>query len=228
MLESLFDLKETDEFSQLFDPKKYPWQWLDVLPGFIRENFDESGVLPLGDIKYHEAGGPIYVGPGTRIMSGVVIYGPAFIGPGCIIGHNVLIRDGALIADGCILGHCVEVKHSILLDHTHCGHRNFIGDSVIGRNVNFGDGAGTANLRGDRDPKKTIKVTWDGRVLDTGLRKFGALVGDGSSISCRATLNPGTILGKDCLVLPNVSVSRTHPARSQFSNPEPIVTQRKH
>ncbi|MBI5654649.1 hypothetical protein HZC53_03290 [Candidatus Uhrbacteria bacterium] len=227
MLDSLFDLHGLNVLSGLVDASAYPWEWLEALCVYISENCRGACELPSDGVRYDWSKGPIFISEGARVQTGAVVYGPAYIGPNCVIGHNALVRGGAMILDGCELGHCVEVKHSILLPGAHCGHRNYIGDTVIGRGVNFGDGSGTANLRADRNPKKTIKVTWDGQVVDTGLRKFGALVGDGSSIGCRATLNPGTILGKECLVLSNVSVSRTHPARSQFSNPEPKVTQRK-
>lgn len=227
MLESLFDLNSLGILSGLVDANAYPWEWLEALCGYIGEKCRGMCDLPSTGAKYDWSMGPIFISEGARVQSGAVIYGPAYIGANCVVGHGALIRGGAMILDGCELGHCVEIKHSIILPGTHCGHRNYIGDSIVGRDVNFGDGSGTANLRADRDPKKTIKVTWEGKVLDTGLRKFGALVGDRSSLGCRSTLNPGTILGKECLVLSNVSVSRTHPPRTQFSNPEPIVSERK-
>lgn len=207
---TLFDLHELP-FQALFDASPFPWVWLQHLSDALRVGgFDHPIEKLFPDVGFDLSQGPVWIEPDVKIKAGAQIYGPAYIGPGVTIGHHALVRDGCLLAAGSSLGHAVEVKHSILLPGATCGHRNYIGDSVLGRDVNMGDGSGTANLRADRDPRKTIKVEWEGTVLDTGLRKFGALVGDRCSIGCRTTLQPGAVLGPDCLVYPNIAVGRTH------------------
>ena len=220
-MQDLFDLKDLESIG-LFDSAVPPWEWLKRLEAFLFS----LRLEPVQETTYwhNEAHrqfdltrGPVYVLPGTVIHPSAVIQGPACIGVGVRIGPHALIRDSCLIMDHCSIGHASEIKHAILFPRAVCGHRNFVGDSILGRHVNMGNGSSTANLRVDRDPKRTTRVTWNGEVVDTGLRKFGALVGDESSIGCQATLQPGTILGRGCLVHPNIAVSRTHPAETELS-----------
>lgn len=183
------------------------------LKGYKRDHKGtRAPIKALEDCEYvDESEGPIFVEYDACVQFGAVLKGPLYIGHGVKIAYHAVVRDGAVIMDGCRVGHASEIKGSILLPGAVSGHRNYIGDSVIGRNVNFGDASGTANLRGDRDPDKTIEITWDGASIDTGRKKLGALVGDGSSIGCRATLCPGSILGKNVLVYPNQLVVGTVP-----------------
>lgn len=212
-MDDLFDLTDLP-LQTLFQASPYPWVWLrhlnDALPAFP----PRCDFARFPGVDFDEREGRIHVEDGVTILPGAHIYGPVYIAAGVTIGHNALVRGGCLICEGCFLGHAVEVKHSILLPHATCGHRNYVGDSVLGHRVNMGDGSGIANLRADRDPTKTIKVGWKDEVLDTGMRKLGAFVGDDGSIGCRATLQPGTILGRESLVYPNIAVGRTHPPRT--------------
>lgn len=222
-MEDLFDLTDLSH-PDLFLSSSYPWEWLMHLEESLRALSEQYATEHFPGANFHPEGGPIHLEEGVKILAGAQIYGPVYIGAGAMIGHHAVVRGGCLVSAGCSVGHAVELKHAILLPGATCGHRNYIGDSILGRRVNMGDGSGTANLRADRDPKKTIKVFWKGAVMDTGLRKFGALVGDDSSIGCRATLQPGTVLGKGCLVYPNIAVGRTHPARVVLSPDYRIVS----
>jgi NDP-sugar pyrophosphorylase family protein len=210
MLKQLFDLDQT-EHDMLFKAYWLPWEWVAGLRVYLRSFPSRTPSDLPGDVTVDEAEGNVHIEDDVVIRPGVAIYGPTFIGRGTFVNHGALLRGG-LIMNHCSIGHCVEIKNSILLPYATCGHRNYVGDSVLGRDVNMGDGSGIANLRADRDPAKTIKVTWGGERIDTGLQKFGALVGSGTSLGCRSTLNPGTILGKNCLVMPNTVVRGTYPS----------------
>jgi len=145
----------------------------------------------------------VVIGEGTVIEEGALIKGPAIIGKNCVIGHGAYIRENVIIADNVTIGHASELKNSIVLPHTAVAHFNYIGDSVVGSHVNIGAGAKTANFRLDG---KHVRVKVDEDAVDTGLAKFGAIIGDNCKIGINSVLNPGTMLGKGCLVYPLVSV----------------------
>ena len=143
--------------------------------------------------------GSVSVGKGTVIRSGSYIVGPVVIGEDCVIGPNCYIRPGTAIGDGCHIGAAVEVKNSIVMSHTNIPHHNYIGDSIIGENCNFGAGTKVANLRLD---KETIKVG----NIDTGRRKLGAIVGDGVQTGINSCLNVGCSIGNDSIIGPGAVV----------------------
>lgn len=147
------------------------------------------------------------VGEGTIIEEGTFIKGPAIIGKNCFIAHGAYIRENVIIGDNVHIGHGVEMKNSIIIGNTAVAHLNYIGDSIIGSNINVGGGAKTANFRLDG---KRVRVKVGKEYIDTGLAKLGAIIGDGSKIGLNAVLNPGTILGKGCMVYPLVSVFGVH------------------
>ena len=156
MLERLFDLSNVPFRNSIFR-SVLPWEWLNEVIGFLNK---KSLSMPW-DVQ--ELGSGIFVDPECSIHPTAIIEGPCYISKNVEIGPFCLIREGCLLLDACHLGHCVEVKHSILMPGATCGHRNYIGDSVIGRNVNFGDGSSIANMRADHDPDKTIQVEWNGK-----------------------------------------------------------------
>ncbi|MDQ7814758.1 MAG: hypothetical protein RDU25_03075 [Patescibacteria group bacterium] len=221
MLETIFDLQGLDMYSPLFKGK-FPWEWIKVLEKYLYDGYKTSRVChPVTGATLVEVSGPIHIGREVTLRSGAVIYGPAYIGDGCIIGHNALVREGCMLMGRNTIGHCSEVKRSILFPGAHLAHRNYVGDSVLGSEVNFGNGSCVANLLGNGSKEKTVRVMLeqddsDLMPIDTGLRKFGALVGDRTRIGCNSVLNPGTILGEDSLVLSCVNVIGTHKAGSKL------------
>ncbi|MBI2012186.1 glucose-1-phosphate thymidylyltransferase [Candidatus Daviesbacteria bacterium] len=146
----------------------------------------------------------IVIDPTAKVDPTAKILGPAIIGANTVIGFNALIRENVITGSDCIIGHGTEVKNSIILNNSFFSHMSYIGDSVIGNNINFGGGAKTGNLRLDKAPV-TVKIGEE--IIETGLEKFGAVVGDNTKIGINAVLNPGTILGKNCIVYPLVSVN---------------------
>jgi bifunctional UDP-N-acetylglucosamine pyrophosphorylase / glucosamine-1-phosphate N-acetyltransferase len=137
----------------------------------------------------------IIIGPETVVEPTAYIEGPCIIGKGCKIRHGAYIRSGALIGDGCVVGHATEIKHSILLDGAKASHFNYVGDSILGANVNLGAGVRCANFRLDG---KGVRVEGN----PTGRRKLGAIIGDGASVGCNAVLNPGTLLAPGTQLAP--------------------------
>ena len=175
----------------LFEKREFVWQALMILKTYIdelvtdvREPFFQEGVVLENPEK-------IVIGRGTKIEAGAYIRGPCWIGEDCLIRHGAYVRDYVLTGKGCVIGHATEIKHSILLDGVHAAHFNYVGDSILGNNVNLGAGAKCANLRLDH---QTIPVRWQKQKIETGLRKFGAVLGDYAQLGCNAVTNPGTLL----------------------------------
>jgi len=154
----------------------------------------------------------IFVGPGTVVEPGALIKGPTIIGSCCEIRQGAYLRGNCLVGDRCVVGHTTEMKHSAMLDDAKAGHFAYIGDSILGNRTNLGAGTKLANLKITRTP---VGIRIDNKTYDTGLRKLGAIIGDDSETGCNSVTNPGTLLGRRCLVLPALSVkSGYYPERS--------------
>ena len=133
------------------------------------------------------------------VETGAIIKGPAIIGPHCFIGANAYLRGGVYLDSSVIIGPGCEVKGSIVMSNTHLAHFNFIGDSIIGNDVNFEAGAVICNHWNEKEDK-LIKLFFHSEFIETGLEKFGAIVGDYSKIGANAVLSPGTVLAKKSIV----------------------------
>lgn len=210
----LFDLSEP--FSQaLFADCAFVW---DVLPK-IKHRVDEllagkriiEGEIMQGAII---GDGPVYIGKGARVEPSAWISGPAYIAPGAVVRHGAFVRENVIMLPGSILGHASEAKNSILLNHAHAPHFSYVGDSVLGNRTNLGAGTKLSNLGvlSEKDKttgkRPTIKLTIDGTVFDTGVAKFGAILGDGAQTGCNSVLNPGCIIGQRTLVYANTSLRK--------------------
>lgn len=149
--------------------------------------------------------GPVTVGCGTVVEPHAVINGPAIIGANCRIRHSAYVRGDIVVGDGCVVGHATELKSSILLPGAKAPHFNYVGDSILGREVNLGAGAVCANLRLDGGEVFVTSGSRQGARLATGRRKLGAIIGDGASIGCNVVLEPGALLPKHAAVLPLAS-----------------------
>ncbi len=218
----LFDLSQTDHVA-LFDGVEYPWDALKRLATYIQEN--------LRPIQLHRTigrthiGENVQLGEGTVVEEGAMILGPAIIGRGCQIRHNAYLRENVIVGDNCVVGNSCELKHSILFNGAQVPHFNYVGDSVLGYRAHLGAGVVLSNVKLDR---KNIFVDIDGTPVDTGLRKFGALVGDEAEIGCNSVVNPGSILGRGSVIYPNVCWRGILPRHMVVKNVAPIevVTRR--
>jgi bifunctional N-acetylglucosamine-1-phosphate-uridyltransferase/glucosamine-1-phosphate-acetyltransferase GlmU-like protein len=154
----------------------------------------------------------IKIGRGVLIESGALIKSPAIIGDYSEIRQGAYLRGYCLIGSRCVVGHTTEVKHSIFLNDAKAGHFAYLGDSILGNDVNLGAGTKCANLR--FVPGNVVVRTTDGQV-DTGLRKFGAILGDRVQTGCNSVTSPGTLLGPGSILLPNATApSGAHPQKS--------------
>jgi bifunctional UDP-N-acetylglucosamine pyrophosphorylase/glucosamine-1-phosphate N-acetyltransferase len=149
--------------------------------------------------------GRLQVGKGTKILPGVVIEGDVIIGDHCKIGPNCYIRGSTSVGDKCHVGQAVEIKNSILMPGTNVGHLSYLGDSILGEKVNFGAGTITSNLRHDGGAHRSLI---DGRLVDTGRRKLGALVGDGVHTGIHTAIYPGRKLWPKTSTLPGAVVAK--------------------
>ncbi|MCD6108068.1 MAG: NTP transferase domain-containing protein [Thermoplasmata archaeon] len=180
----------------------YPWHLLDANAEILKN----LGKRIDGDVeKGAVITGEVIIGKGTKVLSGSYIEGPVVIGENCKIGPNCYIRPYTSIGNGCRVGNACEVKNSIIMDGSKIPHQNYVGDSVIGSDCNLGAGAKIANLRLD---KKNIFVTINGKRVNTGRRKLGAIIGDNVQTGINSMLNPGTIIGNNVLIGPGAIAER--------------------
>ena len=158
-------------------------------------------------VTFDESKGPVMIEVGAIIEPSTHFIGPCFVGKGATIRHGAYIRENAWICSSALVGHCSEVKHSILLPNSKAPHFNYVGDSILGKSVNLGAGVKLSNLR--NDGAEVYLRIGDSRV-GSGLRKFGAMIGEGCQLGCNAVTNPGTVLGINSIVWPNVTVTGVH------------------
>ena len=162
--------------------------------------------------------GPVHVGEGCRIEPGAVLRGPVILGDGCDVRTGAYLRGGVIAGRGCVIGAHTEVKRAILLDRAHAPHQNYVGDSILGRDVNLGAGTILSNVK---NVGAEVTFHHDGGVVHTGLRKLGAVLGDGCRTGCNTVLNPGVLLGPGCVTYTNVSL------RSGYYPPHTLIKLRQ-
>src|SRR5271170_5384875 len=212
----LFDLTQT-EHAVIFNGCEFAWDALKKIEGYLAANFKKGlhnkceGVAFIGE--------KVFIGEGTIVEDGAMIKGPAIIGKNCQIRHNAYIRENVIIGDGCVVGNSSELKNSLLFNGAQAPHFNYIGDSILGHKAHLGAGVKISNFK--LFPGN-ILVEIDGAPFDTGLRKFGALLGDGAEAGCNAVLNPGSILGRGAVIYPNVFWRGILPANMIAKNKSPI------
>ena len=149
--------------------------------------------------------GPVHIGKGTIVRAGSYIEGPVFIGENCRIGPNCYIRAHSSIGNDCVIGNATEIKNSILMDGTHCGHLSYVGDSILGENVNLGASTITANLRHDNN---NVKSSVKGELVDSGRRKLGVIIGDNVHTGIHTTIYPGRKIWPNQTTLPGQIVTK--------------------
>jgi NDP-sugar pyrophosphorylase family protein len=217
----LFDLAQTGH-AALFDGRGQAWEALKKLKACLDDN-----VRPVdrGRFSGRVLIGPnVFIGENTVIEDGVVIKGPAIIGANCEIRHNAYIREYVVIGDECVVGNACEIKHSLLFNGCHVPHFNYVGDSILGHRAHLGAGVKISNVK---LAPGTVRVEVEGAWVDTGLRKFGALVGDRAEIGCNSVLNPGSIIGRDAVIYPNTSWRGFLPADHIAKNKAPVEVIRR-
>ncbi len=219
--EAFFDLSDPTT-AAFFDGCTYVWEALARLEMHVARLMAGGrridGTVMAGAWLNHA---PIVIEAGALVEPGAYIVGPAYIGRGAVVRHGAYVRENVVLLDGAILGHASEAKHALFLPNAHAPHFAYVGDSILGHGVNLGAGTKLSNLGilSAKDPatgrRPTIRLTIDDREYDTGLTKFGAILGDGAQTGCNAVLNPGCIVGPRALVYANASLRKGyHPADS--------------
>jgi NDP-sugar pyrophosphorylase family protein len=195
----LFDLSQSDH-AAIFEGCEFAWEILKKLESYLATHVQPGLHNRCDGIAY--IGKNVFIGEGTVVEDGVMIKGPAIIGRNCEIRHNAYIREQVIIGDNCVIGNSSEVKNSFLFNHAVAPHFNYIGDSILGYKAHLGAGVKISNVK--LVPGNVV-VEAEGKSFDTGLRKFGALLGDHAEIGCNSVLNPGSIIGRGAVVYPNIN-----------------------
>jgi UDP-N-acetylglucosamine diphosphorylase / glucose-1-phosphate thymidylyltransferase / UDP-N-acetylgalactosamine diphosphorylase / glucosamine-1-phosphate N-acetyltransferase / galactosamine-1-phosphate N-acetyltransferase len=196
-----FDLPESLAlFRAFFAPEAAPWEWLaQIGPALASHPF--AARAPRVPAGVHREG-PVFLGAGVTLPAHATLIGPAWIGAGTQIRPGAFIRGNVIAGEGCVLGNSSEFKNCLLMDGVQAPHFNYVGDSVLGNRAHLGAGAICSNLRLDQ---KRVLIHVAGGTVDTGMKKFGAVLGDGAEVGCNAVLNPGTLLGRRSLVMPAIA-----------------------
>ncbi|HEY2123918.1 MAG TPA: UDP-N-acetylglucosamine diphosphorylase [Chthoniobacterales bacterium] len=200
---------ERTAHSKLFENQKYVWDALKQISSYLQFRL-QPGIL--GEL----VGKPfisrdVFVGAGTVIEQGAFIKGPAWIGENCQIRSGCYIRENVIVGDGAVLGNSCEFKNCILLDEVQVPHFNYVGDSILGYKAHLGAGVILSNVKLDH---REIAVVTEQGDLPSGLTKFGAIIGDRTEVGCNAVINPGSLLGRDCIVYPGANFRGVLPDRS--------------
>lgn len=192
----------------------YPWQALKGISALIVELQKN---LPA---DYEEVSPQVYVHKSATVAPTAYLGAPCIIGPRTEVRHCAFVRGSALVGADCVVGNSVELKNVILFDHVQTPHYNYVGDSILGYYSHMGAGSITSNVKSD----KTLVAVKDGdEVLETGLKKFGAMLGDHVEVGCNSVLCPGSVIGRNTNVYPLSRVRGQVPADSIFKAKEDIV-----
>lgn len=192
-----FDL-DRFEHAALFDGLDYVWEALgERLKAYVAEHVRAEIRGTVMEGAWIDPDNAVFIGEGTVVEPGAMIKGPTIIGRNCEVRQGAYVRGNVLVGDDCVVGHTTEMKGAVMLDGAQAGHFAYVGDTLVGNRVNFGAGTKCANLK--MLPGNVAVKTADGKI-DTGLRKFGAVLGDDVQLGCNSVTSPGTILGKRCVV----------------------------
>ena len=206
-IENLYNLNETIA-KDLFEGAVYPWELLPKIGAFILE----LGAS-LNPGEYKKRGEDVWVGKSASVAPTAYIHGPAIIGKEAEVRHCAFIRGNAIVGEGAVVGNSTELKNVILFNKVQVPHYNYVGDSILGYKAHMGAGSITSNVKSD----KTLVIVKDGeRRYETGLKKFGAMLGDQVEVGCGSVLNPGTVVGPCTNIYPLSSVREVVPARSIY------------
>ena len=201
-IQELYDLEHTQAKSYL-EQFTYPWEALKGIKDFIVQLGST-----LGD-EYREVSPQVWVHETATVAPTAFLGAPCIIGAGTEVRHCAFIRGSALVGENCVVGNSVELKNVILFDNVQTPHYNYVGDSILGYKSHMGAGSVTSNVKSD----KTLVVVKDGKEqIPTGLKKFGAMLGDYVEVGCNSVLNPGTVIGRHTNIYPTSCVRGVVPA----------------
>lgn len=195
---------------------EYPWQALKGVKDFI---------LTLGPTlgeDYIETAPQVWVHKTATVAPTAYLGSPCIVGANTEVRHCAFVRGSALIGENCVVGNSVEIKNAILFDNVQTPHYNYVGDSILGYKSHMGAGSVTSNVKSD----KTLVTVKGDTCIETGLKKFGAMLGDFVEVGCNSVLNPGTVIGRESNIYPTSCVRGVIPARSIHKNNGEIIEKR--
>lgn len=211
-----FDLEHT-EHSKLFEPEKYVWEALKQIPSYLQFRLKPGVFGELLGKPY--VSDEVFIGSGTIVEQGAVLKGPAWIGENCHLRAGSYVRENVIVGNGVVMGNSCEFKNCIIFDEAQIPHFSYCGDSILGYKAHLGAGSILSNVKLDHGE---ISVAATDGLIATGLRKFGAIIGDRSEIGCNAVLNPGSVIGRDCIIYPGTNFRGVLPAHSIVKLRQPI------
>ena len=197
----------------------YPWEALPKIKDYILELGSK-----LSPDEYDYKGDNVWIHKTAKIYPNNYIAGPCIIGAETEVRPGAFIRGNALVGDGCVVGNSTELKNVILFNKVQVPHYNYVGDSILGFKAHMGAGSITSNVKSD---KKLVVVYNEGERIETGLKKFGARLGDNVEVGCNSVLNPGTVIGKWSNVYPTSCVRGVIPAHSIHKNNGTVIQKRE-
>lgn len=213
-IEKLLDLNETIA-SELFEGRTYPWEVLPEIKDFILKL---GKTLDPEEYEYKE--GDIWIAKSAKIAPTACINGPAIIGKNTEVRHCAFIRGNAIVGEGCVVGNSTELKNVVIFNCVQVPHYNYVGDAVLGYKSHMGAGSICSNVKSD----KQLVVVKDGEEkIETGLKKFGAMLGDHVEVGGGSVLNPGTVIGRNSNIYPLSSVRGCVPSDSIYKNKNEVV-----
>ena len=213
-IKNLYNLNETIA-KDIFDGCVYPWEVLIKIKNFIitlGESLDEN--------EYDKIDGNIWIAKSADIAKTAYIKGPCIIGKNAEVRHSAFIRGNAIIGENVVVGNSTELKNVILFNNVQVPHYNYVGDSILGYKSHMGAGSITSNVKSD---KKLVIVKNGEEKIETGLKKFGAMIGDNVEVGCGSVLNPGTVIGRETNIYPLSSVRGVVKEKSIYKNKNEIV-----
>lgn len=211
---ALYTLDETIA-KELFEGLTYPWEALPLIKDFI-VRLGRS----LPEDRYEQVKENVWIARSATVFPSAYINGPAIIDEEAEVRQCAFIRGSAIVGKKAVVGNSTELKNVVLFNNVQVPHYNYVGDSILGYKSHMGAGSITSNVKSD----KTLVVVKSGEEqIETGLKKFGAMLGDHVEVGCNSVLNPGTVVGKETNIYPTSCVRGYIPARSIFKSPENIV-----
>lgn len=217
-VKELYTLDETIA-KDIFDGVTYPWEVLPKIGSFIME----LGKT-LSEDEYEKRGENIWIAKSASVAPTAYINGPAIIGKNAEVRHCAFIRGNAIVGEGAVVGNSTELKNVILFNKVQVPHYNYVGDSVLGFKSHMGAGSITSNVKSD---KKLVVVKTPEGMIETGMKKFGAMLGDEVEVGCGSVLNPGTVVGSHSNIYPLSSVHGYVPGGSIYKKQGEVVEKRE-
>ena len=213
-VKELYTLDETIA-KDLFEGVTYPWEVLPKISAFILE----LGAT-LNEEEYEKRGENVWVAKSATVAPTAYINGPAIIGKNAEVRHCAFIRGNAIVGEGAVVGNSTELKNVVLFNKVQVPHYNYVGDSILGYKSHMGAGSITSNVKSD---KKLVVVKTEEGNIETGMKKFGAMVGDEVEVGCGSILKPGTVVGSHTNIYPLSSVRGFVPAGSIYKKQGEVV-----